>query len=143
MRSLRAAARLYYLPDGWPSQLIEIKDHIQREQVAGWRTSSMRRSKPSAEDEASNGMMVIEETCWHALPEHYRRLDRALQRLGQEKLPHNATLIKISTWCAVGGLSAVEACVPPVFGAMHLLSRWARCRGVLTGWVAIATATQT
>ena len=61
----------------------------------------MRRQKPSAEGEARNGMMVIEETCWDAVPEHYRRLERALARLNQPPLPYDATLISISTWMGV------------------------------------------
>ena len=43
-------------------------------------------------------MMVIEETCWDAIPDHYRRVDRALARLGEHPLPYDATIMRISTW---------------------------------------------
>uniref|UniRef100_A0A7S2I8X9 Phosphoenolpyruvate carboxylase n=1 Tax=Haptolina brevifila TaxID=156173 RepID=A0A7S2I8X9_9EUKA len=81
-----------------PGELREVKDRIRTEQIAAWRTSNVRRSKPSAEGEARNGMMVIEETCWDAVPEHYRRLERSLERLGQPPLPYDVTVVRISTW---------------------------------------------
>ena len=81
-----------------PGEIWELKDKIRSEQLAAWRTSGIRRSKPSAEGEARNGMMVIEETCWDAIPEHYRRLDRSLARMGQPPIPHDACIVRISTW---------------------------------------------
>eukprot|EP00316_Scyphosphaera_apsteinii_P000553 CAMPEP_0119332028 /NCGR_PEP_ID=MMETSP1333-20130426/81888_1 /TAXON_ID=418940 /ORGANISM="Scyphosphaera apsteinii, Strain RCC1455" /LENGTH=992 /DNA_ID=CAMNT_0007341765 /DNA_START=37 /DNA_END=3015 /DNA_ORIENTATION=+ len=81
-----------------PGEMIELKEHISREQLAAWRTSTVRHTKPSPEGEARNGMMVIEETCWDAIPEHYRRVDRALARLDQPPLPYDKTIMRISTW---------------------------------------------
>ena len=81
-----------------PGEISELKDQIRSEQLAAWRTSNVRRSKPSAEGEARNGMMVIEETCWDAVPEHYRRIERSLARIGQPPLPYDATIVRISTW---------------------------------------------
>ena len=81
-----------------PGEIADLKSQIRSEQLAAWRTSNVRRSKPSAEQEARNGMMVIEETCWEAVPEHYRRIDRALDRLGQPPLPYDATIVRVSTW---------------------------------------------
>ena len=56
-------------------EVANLRDQIRSEQLAAWRTSSVRRSKPTSEGEARNGMSVIEETCWDAVPEHYRRQD--------------------------------------------------------------------
>lgn len=81
-----------------PGEIADLKSQIRSEQLAAWRTSNVRRSKPSAEGEARNGMMVIEETCWDAIPDHYRRVDRALARLGEHPLPYDATIMRISTW---------------------------------------------
>ena len=80
-----------------PGEISDLKDGLRAEQVAAWRTSNVRRSKPSPEGEARNGMMVIEETCWDAVPEHYRRLDRSLARIGQPPIPYDACLVSIST----------------------------------------------
>lgn len=81
-----------------PGEIAELKDKLRSEQLAAWRTSNVRRSKPSAEGEARNGLLVIEETCWDAVPEHYRRLDRSLARIGQKPLPYDACIVRISTW---------------------------------------------
>ena len=71
---------------------------IRRELTSAWRTSSVRRTKPTAEGEARNGMAVVEETLWSAVPEHYRRIDRLLQRNGMEALPADAAPVAISSW---------------------------------------------
>ena len=42
--------------------------------------------------------LVIEETIWKAVPEHYRRLDRCLKRVGVEGLPLDASILKVSSW---------------------------------------------
>ena len=81
-----------------PGEIADIKDKISAEQLAAWRTSNVRRSKPTPEGEARNGMMVIEDSCWEAVPEHYRRLDRSLARLGLPPIPTEACLIRVSTW---------------------------------------------
>eukprot|EP00438_Fugacium_kawagutii_P035626 Skav226840 [mRNA] locus=scaffold1741:224185:235159:- [translate_table: standard] len=62
---------------------------------------------PSAEM-ASNltpaSKLVIEESIWKAVPEHYRRLDRCLKRIGVEGLPLDASILKVSSW--MGGTTA-------------------------------------
>ena len=72
---------------GTPGELQHCVGLIRRELTSAWRTSSVRRTKPTAEGEARNGMAVVEETLWSAVPEHYRRIDRLLQRNGMERSP--------------------------------------------------------
>jgi len=81
-----------------PGEVEGIKSSIRSEQIAAWRTSNVRRTKPSPEGEARNGITVIEETCWDAVPEHYRRLNRALSKVNQPPLPPDATIIRVSSW---------------------------------------------
>uniref|UniRef100_A0A7S4B362 phosphoenolpyruvate carboxylase n=1 Tax=Chrysotila carterae TaxID=13221 RepID=A0A7S4B362_CHRCT len=81
-----------------PGEITDIKGLIGQEQLSCWRTSSVRRAKPSPEGEARNGMLVVEETLWDAVPLHYRRLDRALARIGQPPVPYDASIIKIASW---------------------------------------------
>ena len=54
--------------------------------------------RPTPEGEARNGMLVIEDTVWKAVPEYYRRIDRCLKRIGQPPLPYGASLLKMSSW---------------------------------------------
>ncbi|CAK9070585.1 Phosphoenolpyruvate carboxylase [Durusdinium trenchii] len=81
-----------------PGQMEELNDHIKAIQWSCWRTNTVRRTRPTPEGEARNGMLVIEETVWKAVPEHYRRLDRCLKRIGVEGLPLNSSILKISSW---------------------------------------------
>ena len=55
---------------------------------------------------------VIEETCWDAVPEHYRRIERSLARIGQPPLPYDATIVCISTCSNVtpSNVHPVHAC---------------------------------
>ena len=46
-----------------PGEISELKDKIRSEQLAAWRTSNVRRSKPSAEGEARNGLLVSPPRC--------------------------------------------------------------------------------
>ena len=84
--------------NGTPGELEQMANMIKRELLSAWRTSSVRRSKPTAEGEARNGMAVIEETLWKAVPDHYRRIDRLLERNGLSALPHDAAPLQISSW---------------------------------------------
>ena len=84
--------------NGTPGELEQMAGMIKRELLSAWRTSSVRRSKPTAEGEARNGMAVIEETLWKAVPDHYRRIDRLLERNGLSALPHDAAPLQISSW---------------------------------------------
>jgi len=83
---------------GSPGDLINVKEKIKRELLSCWRTSSIRRSKPSPEGEARNGIQLVEDTLWDAVPEHYRRIDRLFARNKLPPLPHDAAPIQISNW---------------------------------------------
>lgn len=81
-----------------PGQLAGLYDKIKAIQWSCWRTNTVRRTRPTPEGEARNGMLVIEETVWKAVPEHYRRLDRCLTRIGASPLPFDASILKMSSW---------------------------------------------
>ncbi|CAJ1361517.1 unnamed protein product [Effrenium voratum] len=81
-----------------PGQLQELNEKIRAIQWSCWRTNTVRRTRPTPEGEARNGMLVIEDTVWKAVPEHYRRLDRCLKRIGAEGLPQECSILKMSSW---------------------------------------------
>lgn len=83
---------------GTPGEVKRIHERIKRELLSAWRTSSIRRTKPSAEGEARNGMDMIEETLWSAVPKHYRRIDQLLVDNGLPPLPPDAAPVQISSW---------------------------------------------
>eukprot|EP00435_Cladocopium_sp_Y103_P060225 s990_g22.t1 len=61
-----------------PGQLSGLYDKIKAIQWSCWRTNT--------------------ETVWKAVPEHYRRLDRCLTRIGASPLPFDASILKMSSW---------------------------------------------
>ena len=67
--------------------------------------------------------LVIEETIWKAVPEHYRRLDRCLKRIGVEGLPLDASILKVSSWMG-GAVPALpqDATGHMIFGALAWLN---------------------
>ncbi|CAJ1358895.1 unnamed protein product, partial [Effrenium voratum] len=81
-----------------PGQLVELNEKVKAIQWSCWRTNTVRRTRPTPEGEARNGMLVIEDTVWRAVPEHYRRLDRCLRRIGADGLPMNCSILKMSSW---------------------------------------------
>jgi len=83
---------------GTPGELTEHTELIKRELLSAWRTSSIRRSKPTAEGEARNGIAMVEDTLWKAVPEHYRRIDRVFKRNGLAPMPPEAAPVQISSW---------------------------------------------
>jgi phosphoenolpyruvate carboxylase len=83
---------------GTPGEVKRIHERIKRELLSAWRTSSIRRTKPSAEGEARNGMDMIEETLWSAVPAHYRRIDQLLKDNGLPTLSPDAAPVQISSW---------------------------------------------
>ncbi|KAJ3055215.1 hypothetical protein HK097_011216 [Rhizophlyctis rosea] len=84
-----------------PDEKAEVRLSIRREILAAWRSNTVRRIKPTPEDEARNGLMVLETSLWTALPAFANTVDHALESIGQEPLPINKSLITFGSW--IGG----------------------------------------
>jgi len=76
--------------------------HMLEEIDALWRTSPIRRDKPTPVDEVRNIMAVFDDTLFTSVPEVYRNIDDALQRrtAGLEE-PVVKPFVRVGTW--VGG----------------------------------------
>jgi len=81
-----------------PLQKKELLGELQENLLGIWRTNPVRRHKPSPEDEARYGLSVVEDTLWHALPDHYHTVDNALMGIGQPPLPVDCCLLTIGSW---------------------------------------------
>ncbi|KAI9206838.1 phosphoenolpyruvate carboxylase [Polychytrium aggregatum] len=84
-----------------PAEHIDMMDAIRREIVGAWRTNTVRRLKPTPEDEARGALAVIENSIWKALPQFMRNLDSTLQEFGIEPLPFDKAVISYGSW--IGG----------------------------------------
>ena len=74
---------------------------INSEILSTWQSNSIRRSKPSPDGEARNGLIIVERNIWSAIPELMRSLDFALHKIGAEPIPVDKSLISIGSW--IGG----------------------------------------
>ena len=84
-----------------PAEAHQVQAALKREIVAIWRTNSVRRIKPTPEDEARAGLIVIEKNLWDIVPKHFRTADHALSNLGVDPLPLDTSLITFGSW--IGG----------------------------------------
>ena len=58
----------------------------------------MRRKKPTPVDEAKNGLAVVENVAWNALPTFLRKLDGICRAELGKPLPLTARPIKFASW---------------------------------------------
>ncbi|KAI9103302.1 phosphoenolpyruvate carboxylase [Phlyctochytrium arcticum] len=84
-----------------PEEEDEFRTSLRSEILATWRTNTVRRIKPTPEDEARSGLMVLENAIWTAVPNFMSTVDYALAEIGQPPLPIMSKLITFGSW--IGG----------------------------------------
>jgi len=84
-----------------PSEYRLFLESLYREVVSVWRSNTVRRIKPTPEDEARGGLNTVERILWHAIPEHMKTVDNALLEIGAEPLPPTCCVISFGSW--IGG----------------------------------------
>lgn len=71
---------------------------IQQTISAIWGTDEIRRKKPTPQEEAAGGNLIIESVLWDAVPSYLRKLNEECKlRLGKG-LPLDAVPIKFASW---------------------------------------------
>eukprot|EP00557_Chaetoceros_sp_GSL56_P000067 CAMPEP_0176496740 /NCGR_PEP_ID=MMETSP0200_2-20121128/11353_1 /TAXON_ID=947934 /ORGANISM="Chaetoceros sp., Strain GSL56" /LENGTH=933 /DNA_ID=CAMNT_0017894709 /DNA_START=549 /DNA_END=3350 /DNA_ORIENTATION=+ len=77
-----------------------LDDALKREIWLMWQSDELYRRKPSVQEEAERGTLVVETVLWEALPNFLRKLDATMMdTLGDEyRLPLEAAPFKISSW---------------------------------------------
>ena len=63
-----------------------------------WATEEVRQRKPTVEDEVRDGLVVFEETLWHAVPRYLRELDRSMRHHLGEGLSLETTPLSFGSW---------------------------------------------
>jgi phosphoenolpyruvate carboxylase len=96
---------------------------VRREVVTAWGTSEVRQQRPTPLDEVRSGLIVFEQSLWHALPSFLRSLDRALVRTTGRDLPIDAAPIRYGSWIG-GDRDGNPHVTPDVTRRACLLSRW-------------------
>ena len=94
------------------AQLLRVKDlhnmnaheeqlnqkELKRVISACWSTDEVRNRKPTVEDEVRDGLVVFEETLWHAVPRYLRELDASMHRHLGARLPLDRAPLRFGSW---------------------------------------------
>lgn len=77
-----------------------VDDSLKREIGLIWQSDELNRKKPSVQEEAERGTLVVETVLWEALPSFLRKLDATMKDTLGEKygLPLEAAPFKFSSW---------------------------------------------
>ena len=102
----------------------EVHDSLRREIATAWGTSEVRQQRPTPLDEVRSGLIVFEQSLWHALPAFLRSLDRALVASTGRSLPIAAAPLRYGSWIG-GDRDGNPHVTPDVTRRACLLSRWA------------------
>ena len=100
-----------------------VDDAAPRDLPPAGAPSEVRRERPTPLDEVRGGLIVFEQSLWHALPRYLRELDRALQASTGRGLPLEAAPIRFGSWIG-GDRDGNPNVTPEVTRQACLLARW-------------------
>jgi len=101
----------------------EVTASLRREVEAAWDTDEVRHQRPSPLDEVRSGLVVFEQSIWHAIPRFLREVDRALMVATGRGLPLESTPVSFGSWIG-GDRDGNPNVTPQVTRRACLLSRW-------------------
>jgi len=77
---------------------IQNERSIRRSVLALWGSDLLIRSKPTPQQEAREGLAVVQTSLWDAVPGFMRRLDSVVGIKCQKRLPLDATPMVFASW---------------------------------------------
>ena len=101
----------------------DIDASLLREIMAAWGTTDVRAARPTPLDEVRSGMVIFEESLWHAVPAYLRGVDRALRATTGRGLPLEAAPLTFGSWIG-GDRDGNPNVTPEVTRRACLLARW-------------------
>ena len=79
-------------------ETMELDDALWREISSLWLSDEVSRQKPTPEDEAERGTLVLETVLWRAVPLFLRKLNATCQEFLNRPLPLEAHPVKFASW---------------------------------------------
>ncbi|PVZ35199.1 phosphoenolpyruvate carboxylase [Pseudomonas sp. CC120222-01a] len=101
----------------------QVRERLRRLIAEAWHTEEIRRTRPTPVDEAKWGFAVIEHSLWHAIPNHLRKVDKALFDATGLRLPLEAAPIRFASWMG-GDRDGNPNVTAAVTREVLLLARW-------------------
>jgi len=100
-----------------------VTEALRREIVAAWETDEVRHERPSPLDEVRGGLIVFEQSLWHAVPVFLRSVNAALRRVTGRGLPLDVAPLRFGSWIG-GDRDGNPNVTPEVTRKACLLARW-------------------
>ncbi|WP_442513237.1 phosphoenolpyruvate carboxylase [Pseudomonas promysalinigenes] len=106
-----------------PAERQQVRERLRRLIAEAWHTEEIRRTRPTPVDEAKWGFAVIEHSLWQAIPNHLRKVDKALFEATGFHLPLEAAPIRFASWMG-GDRDGNPNVTAAVTREVLLLARW-------------------
>ena len=106
-----------------PGERQQVRERLRRLIAEAWHTEEIRRTRPTPVDEAKWGFAVIEHALWQAIPNHLRKVDKALHDATGLRLPLEAAPIRFASWMG-GDRDGNPNVTAAVTREVLLLARW-------------------
>ncbi len=103
--------------------VVDLHAQLYRVITELWETDEIRRQKPTPLDEAKSGLVVFDQTLWDAVPQVLHTLSRVLQKHTQNRLPLDATPLRICSWMG-GDRDGNPNVTPQITEQVICASRW-------------------
>jgi phosphoenolpyruvate carboxylase len=106
-----------------PGERQQVRERLRQLIAEAWHTEEIRRTRPTPVDEAKWGFAVIEHSLWQAIPNHLRKVDKALHDATGLRLPLEAAPIRFASWMG-GDRDGNPNVTAAVTREVLLLARW-------------------
>ena len=100
-----------------------LEKKLKEEITSVWKTDEIKRSRPTAVEEAKWGLAVIEDSLWNSIPKICSRFDNAVNKFTNKNLTINYSPIKVSSWMG-GDRDGNPNVTSKTTMEVVLLSRW-------------------
>mmetsp|Transcript_31705 Transcript_31705/g.76969 ORF Transcript_31705/g.76969 Transcript_31705/m.76969 type:complete len:1002 (+) Transcript_31705:197-3202(+) len=115
-------------PSGYAQR--ELDRAMEREIASIWQSDELSRAKPTVQNEAERGTLVVETVLWEALPDFLRKLNTMTESTLGKSLPLDATPVIFSSW--MGGDRDGNPNVTPDVTREVILKQRAQAAGLLS-----------
>jgi len=76
----------------------ELNDSLLREISSIWLSDEVSRRKPTPQNEAEKGILVVETVLWDAVPLFMRKLDATATQFLGRGIPFDSAPVKFASW---------------------------------------------
>lgn len=76
----------------------QLNDGLEREISSIWLSDEVSRMKPTPQNEAEKGILVVETVLWKTVPQFMRKVDATAKEFLGKGLPFDAAPIRFASW---------------------------------------------